>query len=825
MRPNLIQSYMNNMPALPPDKKDRKLDINYVLSNRTFIKPLPARGHIVNNTIFDAPAVAVKDTLYDFKSLKKAGNGNANDHELGKINDFAMKVGGLAIAGYLMTRKQTPLTKAMELVGLGAFFGSMALWPKIALQLPAKLIHGVNIRKEYEDSFGRKKMFFQDPQYIPWDLVSDERINKIGDRMNVPNNMPNRRDFIQEKMKKVAVQNNTLWMLTAGFATPVMSALICNQLENPLNKMLDNYNSKYADKLLDNIGTNYKKHIDKDSVKAFEDLITGNQGKVITPELAEEIKNTVSKGIDRVTAQSLASDIDKILGIKEQKSLINEDVIKNTVASVKQVIDTIIPNAQYSLPETEDIIAALKSKKFFNKTLNEIDMKKATYVVAGEIKKSLQNSNVENQTITRIFNVIVNKDKTISKGLRGNSQNILDENTVSTLKNISKVLVDFKAKNAVLDEYAYLKAAHAPETVLANAWNEVTGSLPKLFKISDEEMSTIKYDRTLAGKLLREKMELITSQNSTEYENVFQALVEKISQLDAKIKILDQSKDAKGSYESAVDSLFEETAKELRKYSMHATPDNLVGKNGSDAGSLKNIQISYMKNRLMGVRSSLYRMLNTMDFYRRISTLTNIPALHSQMPKELKEEIIEFAKTISIEGSTADFMTKFYMRRNPKPNHKLDNVEVDKQTGKIINKYYQKRPNMVDLPNDKNFFKEVMKLLFENEMHPDSDKILANSLIKDKVKDYREAFLRELGDSDYFAKPHHLLGNHPNKVSSYTKFLRVGMPPDQMLHNTSSQIYNTRKWLKMFGGIGAGLLTSTILAQFFFGKIKTEENV
>ena len=38
--------------------------------------------------------------------MGRAIKGEANDHELGKINDLGMKIGGLAIAGYLMTKKE-----------------------------------------------------------------------------------------------------------------------------------------------------------------------------------------------------------------------------------------------------------------------------------------------------------------------------------------------------------------------------------------------------------------------------------------------------------------------------------------------------------------------------------------------------------------------------------------------------------------------------------------------------------------------------------------------------------------------------------------------
>lgn len=186
---SLINSYISNYNNKPqPKKQDVEIvnvkkakpnfDINRELANRTFIKPLPGRGRLLHNKITDVPAVIVKDFAYDLKSLKDGYTGKANDHQLGKLNDMGLTIGGLSLAGFLATLKQTPKTKAMEFIGLGSFLASMSIWPKVAIQWPAQLIHGVNISQKYEDSFGRKKNFYQDPQFIPWDLYSDEEIQK-----------------------------------------------------------------------------------------------------------------------------------------------------------------------------------------------------------------------------------------------------------------------------------------------------------------------------------------------------------------------------------------------------------------------------------------------------------------------------------------------------------------------------------------------------------------------------------------------------------------------------------------------------------------------
>src|SRR5574344_480939 len=208
MTSSLIQNYIATKQT-PQINSGKKVDANLktqspALTNRAYIKPLQGKGHLVKSNIFDTPGIMIKDLAYDVKSLKHGLKGDANDHQLGKLNDVGMKLGGLAVAGYLFSKRQTPATKLMEFVGLGSFFGTMALWPKVALQLPAKLIHGFNIQQQYVDAQGRKKPFFQDPQFTPWDLMSNEEVNKIGDRLHVDKNAENRRALIQEKMKKIA---------------------------------------------------------------------------------------------------------------------------------------------------------------------------------------------------------------------------------------------------------------------------------------------------------------------------------------------------------------------------------------------------------------------------------------------------------------------------------------------------------------------------------------------------------------------------------------------------------------------------------------------
>lgn len=161
MKTNLIQNFIHTQNTPPSKKEAPDFDIHHELANKTFIKPLKGQGRLIKSNILYAPVEIAKGFAYDVNALKGSIKGEANDHQLGKLNDLGMKIGGLGIAGFLFTKRQTPLTKTMEFVGLGSFFASMALWPKIAIQLPARLIHGFNVQQQYEDSFGRKNRFIK----------------------------------------------------------------------------------------------------------------------------------------------------------------------------------------------------------------------------------------------------------------------------------------------------------------------------------------------------------------------------------------------------------------------------------------------------------------------------------------------------------------------------------------------------------------------------------------------------------------------------------------------------------------------------------------
>lgn len=833
MTTNLIQNHISAPKTLPQQPKMQgqnvqsaqkpkpDFDIERELNNRTFIKPLPSKGRLLNGNIFNAPAIMVKDAVYDVKAFKHAMQGNANDHELGKLNDVGLKLGGLAIAGYLFTKKQTPVTKGMEFVGLGSFLASMAIWPKLAIQLPAYLIHGVNVQKQYEDSFGRKKSFYQDPQFIPWDLYSDKEIDKMGNRLRVPKDIPNRRDAIQEKMKKIAIQNNTLWMLTAGFATPVMSALICNQTEPYLAKWLNNRKNKKADLILTNLDEHSKKYDTHNATNNIENQIKLHAGKPITEEVINSVADAFD-GMDSVTAESFKADLRELMTSnthtisKDSTKAISKnlkDIFKGKPIS-KDAVDAIIPNEN-------DMFNIFKENNFIKTDADDKELKAISDKILLAVKKNVETYNqnrpeaeqLDFEYIKKLIRSHKVNEHPIKSVLNNSTSATFSQEIQANLRNIAKAFDAFNAKTNALNEYAVTKVGSAPETVIANYWNNISKDLLTTLGISPKEIEKVRFDRNLTGELLRNKIESIVSDDAT-YKKVMKDLVAKVASLDSEIKPSDIT-----TYNEKVDTLFNEFGEFLKDKQFSNTAKAIAGVNNNDnVGTLKNIQKSFVSERLSGVKSSFYRLINTLDFYRRIAKNVNSIDILKQYPREVREELIELCKIITLQGHSSDNATKFYMLRNPHPSDDMSDIVV--KNGKIENKYFGKGAvnTTTDIPNDKFFYQRAMQLMFGDKMDKETTEILEGSIIKPNVTEYRENVVKIIGGENYFAKPRHRI-SPVNDAGSEFKFLLTGIAPDELFFKAGQQAFNTRKWLKIFGAFGGVLLGVTVLAQFFFGKM------
>ncbi len=857
MKTNLIQSFIHNQNTPPSKKEAPEFDIHRELANKTFIRPLKGQGRLVKSNIFDAPAVMVKDLAYDVNSLKSGVNGNANDHQLGKLNDIGMKLGGLGIAAYLFTKRQTPLTKTMEFVGLGSFFASMALWPKLAIQLPARAIHGFNVQQQYEDSFGRKKPFYQDPQFLPWDLYSADEINKIGDRMGVPKNIPNRRDFIQEKMKKIAIQNNTLWMLTAGFATPIMSALICNQLEKPLSGPLSSARNKNNNDILNNFNNYVESNKSNKINKNIQNFISINQNKPLSEALIEDLSRIITEGFEPQVTDAMKKDLLNILEAKNfviNNNSINE-IARGSEKRLKElgfdekVIKQILPTPEQLTKYFDE------EKGYFGNdyTPDEIEniFNEYTMKIRSKIKEYNENNKENPAEIIseRRQNVIINnllldskENNPIYKGLTKETHAVLDTANQKMITEIGQAMNSLDANFNALDKYIYRQLGEGPETSVADYWNKTVDTFLEGLKIPQKQIAQIKNDNKLATEAIRNSYDTIASDKKA-YGDFMNKLIAQIAQLSKMIKQTDVNENMFNSKEmpkfdklvNSTTSAFEAAIKKLPNFAegdMEYVLDEILGGRKdinsprTEWGSVKEMYKNIAKNRIVSIKSSFFRIINALDVHRRLATgdKTLTPALHSGMPREVKEEVAEISKLLGISGHSADFFTKFFSLRNPHPDYE-NTTDLEIKNGRLVYRFLN--PNRTKgkaaMPQDVTLFVESMKLQYQNPLSPETEAAFGkNKELLAEFKKYRELVCNEVGNIDFIENfLNKVAPDGKTKVSDRKIYQLIGAPTEELVGNYSKQAFNTNKWLKMFGTMGAVLLGVTVASQFFFGRMKT----
>ena len=775
------------------------------IKTQQYIKPQGAKGKLVSSSIFPN----VKDTKYNFNALKHGLTGKANDHELGKLNDVGMKVGALALAGYLATQKATPKTKLMEFVGLATFFGAMKLWPKLAIGAPAKAIHGFDPTQEYEDSFGRKKPFFQDAQYQPWDVYSNEQLQKIGDKMGVDKNAQDRNDLTKSNMTKIATKNNTLWMITAGIASAVFSALACNKAEKVIDPALDKVNNEKADKLLQNFDTEAQKRMtsaSKDMQKDLDKIFEENKGKTVDNKLIEKISGRLAKGLDPVTEEGVKEDMQNIL--MNGKSLVNEGLAEKISNGSKKVLAQKFSEEQVAkiVPSKEEIVKHFNDNQMMGREVNEDE---AMNVRSSVSQLFLAKAKEQGMSTEKLKTIKKGVALVADKALKSNSASVLDENAMKKVSEIGKAMSELQAKDSVLDDYAQAKVADKPETVIANYWNKTSASIVKSLGIDFKEMEKVRNNRQLVQGLVRNKMEEVTSDDA-KYQKAIGEMANNIAELDKKIKPEDTRK-----YVDLVGKTYDDAAGNLYNQGMEATANKLTALSVGGKGSLKRVKQVYFEERVAGVKNSFSRMINTMDVYRRISK-GEVPKDGSA--REVKEAMLELVKQTTLQGHSSDHSIKFYFNRSQDNSTNVDRSDVEIKDGKVVNKYF-KEGKGVDVPEDYGFYQKAMNFMYNSPMDKDTVEAIKKAGIEKDVNKYNSEVYNKIGSADYFTKPNHKTTGDQGASSEY-KFLLLGVAPDEMMTKTVQQSYNSQKWGKTFGTVGAVLTGLTVAAQFLFGKGK-----
>ena len=385
------------------------------------VKPNEAKAVMVKEGMLGNPITAVKD------SIKDAGNfftavktGKMGDNSLGRINDLGLVLGSGIIATYLAAHSKTKTESIMRFVGGATFLSVMSLWPKIFINIPARLVHGFRIDRKYISAQGDKKDYWLDNQFIVKDARDEKELRAEAKRAGIDYDSKNGREKIEEKERKTALQNRTLWMATAGGATPLLTALFGDFIEpkiqdavikNDFNKVKNITNSGISDHIknvspmdvdnsaIDALIKNYEgKALDDDFFKQLSDILVpsdflgafkdADDKKVFKgynpTRMAETLQDLRKSGkFSEFDKDELETLLRKSLSIVASDPVAQFVVDDDEVEQVAKQTSALLSDA-----DVKKIMGAIGDDLSFKKVLSVLE--DPQYALASESKKHIQ---------------------------------------------------------------------------------------------------------------------------------------------------------------------------------------------------------------------------------------------------------------------------------------------------------------------------------------------------------------------------------------------------------------------------------------------------
>lgn len=847
-----------NPVQINTDKPSRKpyLEATGNIETPHYVKPLRPEGHLVHDRLHKMPKFLLKDLAYDMKAIREGYRGKANDHQAGRFNDTGLKIGGIGIAAMLAARTTNPMVRIMEYAGLGAFLFAMSAFPKIAIQAPSRALHGFDTGIEYIDDQGRKKSMFQDQNYIPFDMYRGDTpstdLDVIGDRMGIPRDIQNRHGIIKEQMRKIAIQNNTLWMLTAGFATPIIAALTCCGLEKVIGVGLEkarnhNYNNQIKQILADTSNMNLE--IDAISPNKLsqnvEKLLSKFKGQELPKTEYNKLINLLTENMDSTASEGVKQDIAKLFNMDKTsaKSFVIDDksaedlittVKKNLTGQYKNSLEQVFVPSKLEINEAVKKVAPDANGVISKEQLPQLKIELKN-LFANKMQKE---TTIPKATLEAYSNRIV---ESISKTIQKQPSSLVTEHNIKDVIDFAKVLGEFKSNDKILDSCKSFKFEYAPETVLARSYADFEKTLFKTLNICFKDLKQMKESDKFTQEILEKKIEALVKDDA-KYDKAMKKLSKVISNMEIKLNGDSTEKSYIQDLFNAVENNYNNTAKRLNSinnekfkntidklvkedvstlsnsisskqemmdlldgtlpnkfkdfnyWDSASTLENKIGyakENAKGLGSSKNLELSRMIERYQGSKNSMNRILHTLDVFKR-----------EKPDSKYAQEILKKGKEMLLTADSSQFTMK---------NNTINNPE---------------------------FYKDIMNTIWDGKLNEATKKNLENynevnkGNLLERFNKYITRFKDVIGNNSIdFTKPNHVLD--AAALNKYTqasqtrmaKFNLVAQNPVDFAKKAAQRQYGNQKWLRIASTIGGTVLVGTVLAQLGFGKIKNAHNI
>ena len=795
-------------------------------------KPLKPEGHLVTDNLSNSIKYYFKDIAYDLKSVKNGLSGNANDHQQGRLNDVGLKLGGIGIATVLASRTPNPMMRVMEYVGLGTFLAAMDIFPKIAIHTPANAIHGFDIGKEYIDDQGRKKSVFQDSNYIPYDMylgeTPDTDLDIIGDKLGIPRDINNRQELIKAQMRKIATQNNTWWMLTAGFATPILTALTCCGLEKVIAPAYEKLrNSHYDKKIAQLLDETVKMDLDLSKIKAnnmqksVESILQQYKGKQLPGKELDKVISIITYHLDSAIADGVSEDIPRVFAKEAEGFVIHETLADDIVNNIKTNIPKRVKNLieKTFIPETSDV------KEIFKKYESGIITEDDIFNIKNEFRKlfapKINSASPDAKEFLIAYqNNILDQVAMLAK--REKTQ-VLTDTAYNTLINISKIMGDYLTKDEQLLKCKSFKVGHAPETVLARGCKKFERTLLEVLDIKYKDLSLIRDSKQYAENIIDQKLTELAKD-----KNRHQKAIEKLTKVMSEIEITLHGSSGENSVLKdliiAIENNHNMTAKRLDSLGSGKFASTIQGLVFEDINTLSNS---------VQTRQDLFDFLDGINRPKYVHNLDYVKENAKGVgtaKKHTISRIIERYQGVENSFRRIIHLFDFYAQEIPTGNYEKQLHEIAK--GVLTNATSAQHTLKFNLVNNPEAYKDIMNMLFTRNLSESTraglsiSKELADGNIIGRYESYLRRFFDIMGNNTIdFEKTAHVID--PNRLHNYTKSAQTRMSKFNLVSQTimdfiqqaSERKYGDQKWLRTFGIWGGAILGGTILTQFAFGRL------
>lgn len=889
MAMNTIQFNINTQPQ--PSVKEKKVVKPYLsaqgaVTTENRVHPLPPQGHLIHDNFSNSVKYFFKDIGYDLKSIKNGFNGTANDHQLGRLNDVGLTTAGILIATYLASKTTNPKARIMEYVGLGAFLTAMSVYPKIAINAPAKLMHGYDIDKQYIDDQGRKKSVMQDSNYVPYDMylgeVPDEDLAIIGDEMGIPRDIVNRNDVIKEQMRKIATQNNTLWMLTAG-VTPALAALLCCGLENyVVAPAIEKANiAKYDSAIANALKKTTTMSSDISSISSnslsnrVESLLSSYKGQELPKDEFENLVKLLSEDLFENTGEGIKEDLARILNTSAhngvESAIVDENAIKQMIRAAEDSVTKANKESLQKIlvPTEEEFVSIIK--RFLPA---DADLAKGTTISVekiADLKQALKEfidskagavSGIPQEFLASQRNDII---ENITKTLKAEKSHFVSDESIRQITDFAKVLGEFKENQKILQKCKEFNVEFTNDTLIARSYGRFEKTLLDELGIKYSDLKKMRESEKYTKEILDKKFAEICK-DEARYKKAMEKLGNVISDMEVKLHGKDESKSRILDLINATENNYNKTAQRLSKLgSFSTTIDRMVKQdvetlgntitsrqgvfdfldgvvenankalfeNGKYFGDLTEEQrLNYIRSNANGVGSSknleisrlLERYQGAKNSYNRILHTFDVYK-RSLTPEKFAE---------ALNGKDPEYVEAIIK----KAKDSLLHASAPDHTMKL------------DLVNNPSFYKDLMNSVWAGEageFYSTKQKGLLTSTTKealgknntiakgnilDRFQYYITRFRNIIGNSDVdFTKPHHILNGDVRKCYTQAERTRmaffnlVGQTPVDMARGAAGRRFATQKWVRIISAITGGIFGIALASQFGFGKLNNPQNL